>query len=103
MSLIRVSVQHPLCVTSGAPIQRGGGWGPFVESFLRMNHGALTKLDVSPQIRSAEGGVQLILCPGGHAGAVPLRSAQTGHVAGGFLVEPRFGWVAVPILRPGPR
>jgi len=78
-----------------APIQRGGGWGPFVESFLRMNSEALTKLDVSHQIRSSESGVQLILCPGGNAGAIPLRSAQTGHVAGGFLVEPRFGWPGV--------
>jgi hypothetical protein len=78
-----------------APVQRGGGWGPFVESFLRMNEEALAKLDVSHQLRSSDVGVQLELVPGAHAGAIPLRSAQTGHVAGGFLVEPRFGWTGV--------
>lgn len=60
-----------------------------------MNEEALTKLDVSHEIRSCDTGVQMMLRPGGHAGAIPLRSAQTGHVAGGFLVEPRFGWAGV--------
>jgi len=78
-----------------APVQRGGGWGPFVESFLRMNQEAFTKLDLTHTIRSSDAGIQLVLCPGGRAGAIPLRSAQTGHVAGGFLVEPRFGWAGV--------
>lgn len=78
-----------------APVQRGAGWGPFVDSFLRMNEQALTRLDISHTVRSSDAGVQLLLCPGGHAGAIPLRSAQTGHVAGGFLVEPRFGWAGV--------
>ena len=78
-----------------APTQRGGGWGPFIDSFLRMNEQALAKLDISHTVRPAETGIQLLLCPGGRAGAVPLRSAQTGHVAGGFLVEPRFGWAGV--------
>ena len=36
-----------------------------------------------------------MLCPGGRAGAIPSLSAQTGHVASGFLVEPRFGWSGV--------
>jgi hypothetical protein len=78
-----------------APAQRGGGWGPFAEAFLRLNEAALTRLDVRAQIGSAESGVTLSLIPGARAGAVPLRSAQTGHVAGGFLVEPRFGWSGV--------
>jgi McrBC 5-methylcytosine restriction system component len=80
---------------SFAPAQRGGGWGPFLDSFLRLNEGALEKLDVSHTTRSNDTGVQLALLPGGRAGAVPLRSAQTGHVTGGFLVEPRFGWAGV--------
>ena len=78
-----------------APVQRGGGWGPFVDAFLRLNGDALRKLDVSPTIRSAEHGVQIELLPGAHAGAIPLRSAQSGRVAGGLLVEPRFGWAGV--------
>jgi hypothetical protein len=78
-----------------APAQRGGGWGPFVESFLRMNEAAFGKLDVSPVVGSAETGVKLTLVPGGRAGAIPLRSSQSGRVAGGFLVQPRFGWAGV--------
>jgi hypothetical protein len=78
-----------------APVQRGGGWGPFVESFLRVNEAALAKLDVSPLVRSTDAGVNLSLLPGARAGAIPLRSSQTGQVAGGLLVEPRFGWAGV--------
>ncbi|WP_420810041.1 5-methylcytosine restriction system specificity protein McrC [Corallococcus macrosporus] len=33
--------------------------------------------------------------PGARAGAVPLRSAQTGQVAAGLVVQPRFGWSGV--------
>jgi hypothetical protein len=78
-----------------APAQRGGGWGPFADSFLRMNEPALTKLDVRPEIGSSEAGVRVRLVPGGRAGAIPLRSAQTGHVTAGLVVEPRFGWAGV--------
>jgi hypothetical protein len=78
-----------------APAQRGGGWGPFADSFLRMNEPALTKLDVRPEIGSSDAGVRVRLVPGGRAGAIPLRSAQTGHVAAGLVVEPRFGWTGV--------
>jgi hypothetical protein len=60
-----------------------------------MNEAALGHLDVKPEITGVESGVRLALIPGGRAGAVPLRSAQTGHVVGGFLVEPRFGWSGV--------
>lgn len=78
-----------------APAQRGGGWGPFAESFLRMNEPALTSLDVQAEIGSSDAGVRVKLVPGGRAGAIPLRSAQTGHVAAGLVVEPRFGWAGV--------
>lgn len=78
-----------------APAQRGGGWGPFAESFLRMNEAMLAKLDVKAEVGSSDAGVRLRLVPGGRAGAVPLRSAQTGNVAGGLIVEPRFGWSGV--------
>jgi 5-methylcytosine-specific restriction endonuclease McrBC regulatory subunit McrC len=75
-----------------APPQRGGGWGNFIEPFIRLNERALRALDVQPEIRTGESGATLALLPGARAGAVPLRSAQTGHVVSGFLVEPRFGW-----------
>lgn len=78
-----------------APSQRGGGWGPFAESFLRLNEKALARLGVSAEVSSSENGVRLSLVPGSCAGAIPLRSAQTGHVSAGFLVEPRFGWAGV--------
>jgi hypothetical protein len=87
----------PITVDAGpfAPAQRGGGWGPFAESFLRMNEAALTRLDVKIELGPSEAGVRLRLIPGGRAGAVPLRSGQTGHVTGGLVVEPRFGWAGV--------
>lgn len=78
-----------------APAQRGGGWGPFAESFLRMNERALSALEVRAEIGSSDAGVRVVLVPGGRAGAIPLRSAQTGHVAAGLVVEPRFGWSGV--------
>jgi hypothetical protein len=78
-----------------APLQRGGGWGTSLEAFLRMNESTLNALDVRVQLAPAESGTKLSLVPGGRAGAVPLRSAVTGHVVGGFLVEPRFGWAGV--------
>ncbi len=78
-----------------APAQRGGGWGAFADSFLRLNEKALARLDVSAEVSSSDSGVRLSLVPGSCAGAIPLRSAQTGHVSAGFLVEPRFGWSGV--------
>jgi hypothetical protein len=42
-----------------APAQRGGGWGPFAESFLRMNEPSLAKLDVKPEIGSSDAGVRV--------------------------------------------
>lgn len=77
------------------PPQRGGGWGPFAESFTRLNEAALAALDVRIEVVPGPEGVAIRLVPGGRAGAVPLRSAQTGHVAGGFLVRPRFGWAGI--------
>jgi hypothetical protein len=78
-----------------APPQRGGGWGSFADSFLRTNEGALAKLDVSPEVTAGKSGLQVRLRPGGRAGAIPLRSAQTAHVKGGLVVRPRFGWAGV--------
>ncbi len=78
-----------------APKQRGGGWGSFAESFLRINEQALATLDVHPVLRASEDGVQVRLKPAGRAGAVPLRSPQSERVVGGFVVKPRFGWTGV--------
>ena len=33
-----------------APAQRGGGWGPFADSFLRLNEAAIVELGVSPEV-----------------------------------------------------
>jgi len=78
-----------------APPQRGRGWGAFAESFLRVNESALSKLDVQPSLRASDEGLQIRLKPGGRAGAIPLRSAQSERVIGGFVVKPRFGWSGV--------
>jgi hypothetical protein len=60
-----------------------------------MNRRALEALDVKPEVSGGPDGVVLRFAPGGRAGAIPLRSAQTGHVVGGFVVRPRFGWPGV--------
>lgn len=67
----------------------------FAESFIRFNEHALRELDVAPTLvaSSPEPAIQLV--PGGRAGAVPLRSAQTGTVVAGLVVRPRFGWAGV--------
>lgn len=95
--LCAVDHGHPLTVTPDffAPTQRGGGWGPFSETFLRMNETPLRALDVRAELSPSHEGAAVCLVPGGHAGAIPLRSAQTGKVAGGLVVRPRFGWAGV--------
>lgn len=88
---------HPIRVAAelfGAR-QQGGGWGAGAESFIRLNQSALERLDVRADLRSAPDGPQVLLIPGERAGAVPLRSATTGHVVGGLVIRPRFGWAGV--------
>jgi len=87
----------PVVIPAGlfAAAQRDGGWGPFAESFLRMNRSALEALDVGAELAASSEGINVRLVPGGHTGAIPLRSALTGQVAGGFVVRPRFGWAGV--------
>lgn len=65
------------------------------EEELRERFPALAALDVRIEVAPGPEGVAIRLVPGGRAGAVPLRSAQTGQVAGGFLVRPRFGWAGI--------
>jgi hypothetical protein len=88
---------HPVTVPAEmfAPAQREGGWGPFAQSFLRMNEALLDALDVHAELVAGASGVSVRLVPGGRAGAVPLRSALSGHVVGGLIVRPRFGWAGV--------
>jgi hypothetical protein len=78
-----------------APSRRGGGWGSSADSFFRFNEEALSALDVTAEARSDSSGFAIQLRPGGRTGAVPLRSGQTGQVAGGVVVQPRFGWPGV--------
>jgi hypothetical protein len=82
-----------------APEQFGGsaeeGWGRAYESFLRLNESAFRALGVTARFDSTDRGPRLSLYPGGRAGAIPLRSGTTGHVAGGYVVRPRFGWPGV--------
>jgi len=80
---------------SFAPVQRPGDWGPYAESFLRLNDQALRLLCVSPEVTGGASGVVVRFVPGECAGAVPLRSCVNGKVAGGLLVKPRFGWSGV--------
>lgn len=78
-----------------APEQRGGGWGPFADSFIKFNREAFRGLDLDIDLAPAASGLSLRLVPGGRVGAIPLRSPHTGRVVGGFVVHPRFGWAGV--------
>jgi hypothetical protein len=92
-------------VDSGAPIfvnptpfiieSREQGWGSYLDGFLERNRVAFDALCLEPRIVAGRGGVRLELSPGLRAGAVPLRSAVTGKVAGGIVISPRFGWPGV--------
>jgi hypothetical protein len=95
--LTAVDHGHPIIVPPEifAPAQREGGWGAFSEAFLRMNEPSLKALDVRAELTASMGGASVRLVPAGHAGAIPLRSAQNGNVAGGLVVRPRFGWAGV--------
>ncbi len=78
-----------------APPSREPGWGPCAEPFIRLNRAALAALDARFEVAAASGGTSVRILPGGRVGAVPLRSAQTGHVAGGVIVKPRFDWAGI--------
>jgi hypothetical protein len=78
-----------------APAQRDRGWGAFVEGFIRANEPALARLDCLVDVAGGPDGAVVRIKPGGHTGAVPLRSAQTQAVVGGFVVVPRFEWAGV--------
>lgn len=78
-----------------APAQRDRGWGAFVDGFIRANEWALARLDCRVDVAGGPDGAVLRIKPGGHTGAVPLRSAQTQAVVGGLVVVPRFEWAGV--------
>ncbi len=74
---------------------RGSDWGAYLDGFLEINRFAFSSLDVVPNIISSRLGVRLELKPGLRSGAIPLRSAVTGKVAGGLVIRPRFGWPGI--------
>lgn len=74
---------------------REPGWGAYLDGFLARNRGALHALNLEPRIVSGRDGIRLEFQPGLRAGAIPLRSAVTGQVAGGVVISPRFGWPGV--------
>lgn len=88
---------HPITISAEyfAPKQQGGGWGAFAESFLRANDLAFKQLELQPEVGAGSQGTIIRLHPGGRAGAMPLRSAQTQQVVGGIVIKPRFGWGGV--------
>ncbi len=78
-----------------APAQRDRGWGAYVDGFIRANEPALARLDCNVEVAGGPEGAVVRIKPGGHTGAVPLRSAQTQAVVGGLVVRPRFEWGGV--------
>jgi len=88
---------HPIFLkqTDFASATRGGSWGTFAESFIRLNERALRELDIVPSVVARHPEPTIQLTPGGRAGAIPLCSAQSGSVVAGLVVKPRFGWMGV--------
>jgi McrBC 5-methylcytosine restriction system component len=78
-----------------APPGRDRGWCPQADAFLRFNEAAFRELSLEPTLKAGREGPSLHLVPAGRAGAVPLRSPQTGQVVAGVVVKPRFGWSGV--------
>jgi len=78
-----------------APAQRDRGWGSFADGFIRANEQTLAQLDCRIDVAAGKDGASLRIVPGGHTGAVPLRSAQTQAVVGGLVIRPRFEWAGV--------
>lgn len=74
---------------------REPGWGAYLDGFLARNRTAIQALGLEPRVVAGRDGVRLELQPGLRAGAIPLRSAVTGQVQGGVVVNPRFGWPGV--------
>ncbi len=74
---------------------REPGWGAYLDPFLSRNRSALHALNLEPRIVSGRDGIRLELQPGLRAGAIPLLSVVTGQVAGGIVINPRFGWPGV--------
>jgi hypothetical protein len=60
-----------------------------------MNEVALNALEVEPLLKAGSNGAAVQLKPRGRAGAIPLKSAQTGEVVSGLVIRPRFGWSGV--------
>ncbi len=78
-----------------APPQRDRGWGAFLDGFIQANEQALARLDCRADVAGGPEGAVVRIKPGGHTGAVPLRSAQTQSVVGGLVIRPRFEWAGV--------
>src|SRR5262245_40376076 len=78
---------HPVRVKQAdfAPTSRTGSWGTFADSFLRFNERALRDLDVTPNLVASQPEPTIELLPGARAGAIPLRSAQTGAIVAGLV------------------
>jgi McrBC 5-methylcytosine restriction system component len=82
---------EPVVVPAAATGQTGDRWiGPFLEA----NAGQLARLGLRPEVRTRSG-VDLVLHPGSHIGAIPLLAPSTRRVTAGLLVEPRFRWTSL--------
>jgi len=85
---------HPVVVPAQrfASPRSGSDWGPYAETFLRLNEEAFKALGARGQVVGTSFGQSVQIVPGARAGAIPLKSAVTDRVAGGLLVRSRFGW-----------
>ncbi|RPJ69693.1 MAG: hypothetical protein EHM24_17855 [Acidobacteria bacterium] len=76
-------------------VGREASWDQHADKFIRINEAGFRALGVTPAFEATAHGAGVRLVPSGRTGAIPLLSGQTGHVRGGLVVEPRFGWTGI--------
>ena len=77
---------------------RDQSWNTQADNFRRANEATLDQLAVRIELETRIDEIALRLRPGGSIGAVPIRAPHTQKVAGGVLVQPRFGWNGIGFL-----
>jgi hypothetical protein len=77
---------------------RDRSWNPHIDSFLRANSNYFKALEIEIHFSPGKDEVGVNLNAGGVIGAVPLRAPDTHKIAGGLVVQPRYGWSSLGYL-----
>ena len=81
----------------GVP-NRQRSWTVYADNFLRVNGPQLESLSIETRLTANPDGIEMRLRPASVIGAIPLHSPVTHKIAGGIVVQPRFGWNDIGLL-----